>query len=154
MGEEQQPAADDAAAEDLTSEGGEQQEHSPLEAALALRDGFPGVRFLSALRRGNVHGALDMGLSPGLLPGRTTLAASRAAFVDAWPNVPTATGLDATGILEAAASGRITTLVLLGADPLQTAHHQRAIAAGIASGAAEIQLNLAARRHLNLPGDK
>lgn len=43
---------------------------------------------------------------------------------------------------------------LLGADPLQTAHHQRAIAAGIASGAAEIQLNLAARRHLNLPGDK
>ncbi|WP_174274696.1 acyl-CoA dehydrogenase family protein, partial [Sphingomonas bacterium] len=37
---------------------------------------------------------------------------------------------------------------LLGADPLQQAHHQRAIAAGIASGAAEIQLNLAARRFL------
>jgi len=90
-----------------------------VEAALALRDGFPGVKFLSALRRGNVHGALDMGLSPGLLPGRTTLAASRAAFVDAWPNVPAAAGLDATGILEAAASGRITTLVLLGADPLR-----------------------------------
>lgn len=43
---------------------------------------------------------------------------------------------------------------LLGADPMQVAHHQRAIAAGIASGAAEIQLNLAARRYLNLPGDK
>ena len=42
---------------------------------------------------------------------------------------------------------------LLGADPLQQAHHQRAIAAGIASGAAEIQLNLAARRYLELPGE-
>ena len=42
---------------------------------------------------------------------------------------------------------------LLGADPVQQAHHQRAIAAGIASGAAEIQLNLTARRWLELPGD-
>ena len=40
---------------------------------------------------------------------------------------------------------------LLGEDPMQQAHHQRAIAAGVASGAAEIQLNLAARRYLGLP---
>jgi alkylation response protein AidB-like acyl-CoA dehydrogenase len=40
---------------------------------------------------------------------------------------------------------------LLGQDPMQQAHHQRAIAAGIASGAAEIQLNLAAQRWLELP---
>jgi alkylation response protein AidB-like acyl-CoA dehydrogenase len=42
---------------------------------------------------------------------------------------------------------------LLGADPMQQAHHQRAIAAGVASGAAEIQLNLIARRWLELPGE-
>ena len=42
---------------------------------------------------------------------------------------------------------------LLGEDPLQQAHHQRAIAAGIASGAAEIQLNLVARRYLELPSE-
>jgi alkylation response protein AidB-like acyl-CoA dehydrogenase len=42
---------------------------------------------------------------------------------------------------------------LLGADAMQQAHHQRAIAAGIASGAAEIQLNLAARRYLDLPSE-
>lgn len=42
---------------------------------------------------------------------------------------------------------------LLGGDRMQIAHHQRAIAAGIASGAAEIQLNLAARRYLDLPGE-
>ncbi len=89
-----------------------------VDAALALRDALPGAKFLSALRRGNVHGALDMGLAPGLLPGRTTLAASRSSFVEAWPNVPASAGLDATGILEAAAAGRISTLVLLGADPI------------------------------------
>jgi alkylation response protein AidB-like acyl-CoA dehydrogenase len=43
---------------------------------------------------------------------------------------------------------------LLGEDPVQQAHHQRAIAAGIASGAAEIQLDLTARRWLDLPGEK
>lgn len=40
---------------------------------------------------------------------------------------------------------------LLGEDPVQQAHHQRAIAAGVASGAAEIQLNLVAQRWLELP---
>jgi len=35
--------------------------------------------------------------------------------------------------------------------PLHLSHHERAIAAGIASGAAEIQLNLVASEHLQLP---
>ena len=43
---------------------------------------------------------------------------------------------------------------LRGDDPVQQAHHQRAVSAGIASGAAEIQLNLIARRWLDLPGEK
>jgi alkylation response protein AidB-like acyl-CoA dehydrogenase len=36
-------------------------------------------------------------------------------------------------------------------DPMLLAHHQRAIVAGIASGAAEIQLNLIATELLKLP---
>ncbi|PPE71874.1 acyl-CoA dehydrogenase [Solimonas fluminis] len=40
---------------------------------------------------------------------------------------------------------------LSGGDPLLLAHHQRAIVAGIASGAAEIQLNLIATELLQLP---
>jgi len=79
---------------------------------------LPGAKFLSALRRGNIHGALDAGLSPGLLPGRTTLAAGASRFVDAWPSTPASAGLDSAGILAAAADGRIDVLVLLGADPL------------------------------------
>lgn len=40
---------------------------------------------------------------------------------------------------------------LAGADPMLLAHHQRAIVAGIASGAAEIQLNIIATEFLQLP---
>ncbi len=89
-----------------------------VDAAGVLLDGIPGVTFLPALRRGNVNGALDMGLAPGLLPGRVSLDEGRATFGAAWPGVPAGRGLDATGILQAAADGRIDTLVLLGADPL------------------------------------
>ncbi|MDQ6798029.1 MAG: NADH-quinone oxidoreductase subunit NuoG [Actinomycetota bacterium] len=75
------------------------------------------VGFLSALRRGNVHGALDMGLAPGVLPGRVSLDAGRPWYTAAWGAVPEARGLDALGIMGAAASNRIQAMVLLGADP-------------------------------------
>ncbi|MGH9186552.1 MAG: molybdopterin oxidoreductase family protein, partial [Acidimicrobiales bacterium] len=89
-----------------------------VEAAALLLGARPDVRFLSALRRGNVHGAVDMGLAPGLLPGRVALDDGREWYRDAWDMVPVERGLDATGILTAAAEGKIETLVLLGADPL------------------------------------
>jgi NADH-quinone oxidoreductase subunit G len=87
-------------------------------AANAIHEAFPQVRFLSALRRGNVRGALELGMTPGVLPGRVTLDAGREWFGERWTTVPSAKGLDAAGILRAAAEGRIDTLVLLGADPL------------------------------------
>jgi NADH-quinone oxidoreductase subunit G len=76
------------------------------------------VRFLSALRRGNVHGALDAGLTPGFLPGRVTLDSGREWFTDRWGAVPAGRGLDADGILRAAGDGQIRVLILLGADPI------------------------------------
>jgi NADH-quinone oxidoreductase subunit G len=76
------------------------------------------VRFLSTLRRGNVHGALDAGLAPGFLPGRTTLDAGREWFGERWGGVPAERGLDAEGILRAAGDGKIRVLVLLGSDPI------------------------------------
>ena len=96
------------------------------EAVQILAEGLPKARFLPALRRGNVHGALDMGLAPGLLPGRVTLESGRDWFTAAWGTVPAARGRDAEGILWAAAGAagatgagvRVRTLVLLGADPL------------------------------------
>jgi NADH-quinone oxidoreductase subunit G len=91
-----------------------------VAAAAAIHEAHPQVRFLSALRRGNVHGALDMGLAPGLLPGRTALADARPWFEGrGWSKLPAQRGLDATGILQAAAGGKVDVLVLLGADPLR-----------------------------------
>jgi NADH-quinone oxidoreductase subunit G len=91
-------------------------ESSIVDAAAALA-GIPGVRFLPALRRGNVHGALDMGLAPGLLPGRVTLDAGREWYAAAWGSVPEQAGMDGAAIVQAAAEGRVQGLVLLGADP-------------------------------------
>ena len=79
----------------------------------------PSARFLSALRRGNVHGALDMGLAPGLLPGRVTLDDGRALVRDGVGHgagrAPASTPPASS---QAAADGKIDALVLLGADPL------------------------------------
>jgi len=89
-----------------------------VEAAGVLADRLPGVRFLTALRRGNVHGALDMGLAPGVLPGRVSLDDAHAYYLDCWGGLPEERGLDTHGILAAADQNRVKALVLAGADPL------------------------------------
>jgi NADH-quinone oxidoreductase subunit G len=93
------------------------------EAVKVLSDALPDAHFLSGLRRGNVHGALDMGLAPGLLPGRVTLDGGGDWFRHAWGSVPAQRGRDTAGILAAAADQpadgtRVRSLVVLGADPL------------------------------------
>src|SRR5205085_9641085 len=75
------------------------------EAAGVLA-GLPDVKFLPALRRANVMGALDMGLAPGLLPGRVSLDDARAWFGEAWDVLPEDQGLDAAGVLAAPAVRR------------------------------------------------
>jgi len=91
---------------------------SVAAAAALLAEGLPGVRFLPALSRANVRGAIDMGLAPGMLPGRVTLEGARAWYEDQWGSLPEAAGLDTRGMLEAAAAGTLRALVLVGADPL------------------------------------
>ncbi len=88
-------------------------------AAALLHESLPGARFLPALRRANVLGALDMGLAPGLLPGRVAADDAREWFSAAWgATLPEGRGRDSAGILAAAAEGELQMLVLLGADPL------------------------------------
>ena len=92
---------------------------SVASAAAALAEAWPAARFLPALRRGNVMGALDMGMAPGVLPGRVGLDEGRAWFEAAWGTVPTATGRDATSMLRALSEGAMRAVVLVGADPVQ-----------------------------------
>jgi NADH-quinone oxidoreductase subunit G len=88
-----------------------------LLGAGPARSGHP-WRLLPALRRGNLHGALDAGLAPGLLPGRVALEAGSEWFRSRWGAVPSARGRDTEAILRAASAGDVVVLVLLGADPL------------------------------------
>lgn len=89
-----------------------------VQAALALHAARPAATFLPALRRGNVMGALDMGLAPGVLPGRVGLDAGTAWFTEAWGGVPPERGMGALDICRTASVGQLHALVLLGADPV------------------------------------
>lgn len=91
---------------------------TPTVAAAAVFARDERFVFLSALRRSNVHGALDLGLTPGFLPGRVTLADAGDWYEARWGRVPAERGLDTAGVLEAAVAGKIHALVLLGADPI------------------------------------
>ncbi len=88
------------------------------EAVSALAAAWPAARFLPALRRGNVLGALDMGLAPGVLPGRVGLDEGRAWFEQSWGAAPAGHGRDTEAMLRALAEGSMEALILLGADPL------------------------------------
>lgn len=105
-----------------------------VDAAAAVHAAVPGARFLMGLRRANVRGALEAGLAPGMLPGRVRLDDDTSAWSELWGSVPTERGLDADGMLAAAADGRIDVLVLLGADPLVD-HADRSLARRAVAGA-------------------
>ncbi|MDQ2727860.1 MAG: NADH-quinone oxidoreductase subunit NuoG [Actinomycetota bacterium] len=93
-------------------------EASIVSAAKTLA-ALPGVAFLSALRRSNIHGALDLGLAPGVLPGRVGIDDGRSYYEEAWgASLPEKPGLDTAGILSSAAAGRLGGLILVGADPV------------------------------------
>ncbi len=91
------------------------------EAIAAFALDLPDAKILPLMRRGNVFGALDMGVAPTLLPGRVAIddEAGRAALEEHWGPLPQGAGLDTTGILEALANGELSALVLNGADPVR-----------------------------------
>ena len=79
------------------------------------------AKLMPLARRSNVYGALDMGLSPSLLPGRASADSqeARAALAEQWGELPDAPGRDTRGILEALTTGDLRALVLNGADPVR-----------------------------------
>lgn len=87
------------------------------ESVAAFARDLEGASVLPLARRSNTFGALDMGLAPTLLPGRTTTA-NAELFTEAWGTLPTDRGLDTAGMLAAAASGDLKALMLVGSDPV------------------------------------
>ncbi|MCX6507938.1 MAG: NADH-quinone oxidoreductase subunit NuoG [Actinobacteria bacterium] len=78
---------------------------APIEAAIRIfAERFPQAKFLPTLRRGNVNGALDMGLTPNLAPGQQfALTAGRSTLEQ----------------LRAASTGEQSVIVSLGGDILE-----------------------------------
>ncbi|MDH3518577.1 MAG: NADH-quinone oxidoreductase subunit NuoG, partial [Acidimicrobiia bacterium] len=94
---------------------------SPLlaEAVAAFVRDLPDAKVLPLARRGNVFGALDMGVAPTLLPGRAPTSGTGCAnLAENWGALPAGTGRDCAGILSGLKDGTIKGLVLVGADPV------------------------------------
>ena len=103
----------------------------PAEAARLLA-GLPGVSFLPALRRSNVHGAIDLGLCPGRpartgRPGARAAAGTRTTGGRALPRRPASTPWACS---TEPRPGEIDVLFLLGADPLSDCPDQDLAAQG------------------------
>ena len=113
----------------------------PEAAARCLLAAFPKIRFLPAVRRSNLMGALDMGMAPGFLPGRRTLDDPSSALRAAWPHIPTSIGRTATEQLASLADGSQRALVVLGADLLGNVPDTALVTSALASGAPIIAIS-------------
>lgn len=91
------------------------------ESVAAFVSTLPEAKVLPFARRSNVYGALDMGMAPGLLPGRVALddPDQVASFEAVFGAVPDHEGRGARGILEGLEGGELRALVMVGADPVR-----------------------------------
>jgi len=78
---------------------------------------LPKAKFLPALRRGNIFGALDMGLAPNLLPGRVNKDHGDK-IKRKWGTLPVSPSYETSEILAKCAKGEVSALILLAADPI------------------------------------
>ncbi|MFZ0087155.1 MAG: molybdopterin-dependent oxidoreductase, partial [Candidatus Acidiferrales bacterium] len=82
------------------------------------------TKFMALGDYSNSRGAADMGVLPDRLPGyaHVTDASDRARFGKIWGGIelPTAPGLTARQMMEAAAAGKLKALYVVGANPIKT----------------------------------
>ncbi len=92
-----------------------------VEATAAFARTLPDAKILPLLIRGNVFGALDMGLAPTLLPGRVSTgdAASVALLEDVWGPIPDGPGMGTMEMLVSLVDGDLKAVVLAGSDPVR-----------------------------------
>ncbi len=85
---------------------------------------LPGqTRYMALGDYANSRGAADMGLLPNMLPGYlpVTDADARRQFTSLWGgNLPEKSGMNARGMLAAAAKGELHALYVVGANPVKT----------------------------------
>jgi len=88
-----------------------------ISSLVSFGSGISGAKFLCLGDYANSRGAADMGLYPDLLPGYHPVAAS-TNFHREWGAVPQDTGLDLPGMTDAAKSGKLKALYVVGSNPV------------------------------------
>ncbi len=89
------------------------------ESVAAFVRDLPDGKIMPLARRGNVVGALDMGLAPTLLPGRVSETTAHDTLEAEWGPLPEGLGRNATSILEGLRDGDLRSLIMLGTDPVR-----------------------------------
>ncbi len=79
--------------------------------------GIAGAKFVCLADYANSRGAADMGLYPDLLPGYHPTS-GKSEFHEEWGDVPEATGLDLSGMVEAGRAGKLKALYVVGSNPV------------------------------------
>ncbi len=77
----------------------------------------PGAKFICLGDYANSRGAADMGLYPDLLPGYAPVAGG-TAFHKEWGEFPAASGLSIPQMFDAAKSGKLKGLLVVGSNPI------------------------------------
>ncbi len=81
---------------------------------------LPKVTYYPVVMRGNIQGALDMGVLPNRLPGYQAICAhSLALFDEVWnAKLPESRGMDAAEMMSGIEHGKLSALYIMGDDPL------------------------------------
>jgi NADH-quinone oxidoreductase subunit G len=97
---------------------------SAIQALVHFGDALPGnTRYIALGDYANSRGAADMGVLPDFLPGYDRLydQESRARFSALWgAEIPDSPGMDARQMMQAATSGKLKALYVVGANPVKT----------------------------------
>jgi NADH-quinone oxidoreductase subunit G len=88
-----------------------------LASIMAFGSGISGAKLICLADYSNSRGAADMGLYPDLLPGYHSVAGN-SAFHQEWGNLPKDAGLDTSGMIDAAKSGKLKALYVIGSNPI------------------------------------
>ncbi len=88
-----------------------------LASLVKFGAGIAGAKFICLADYANSRGAADMGLYPDLLPGYQPTNGT-TEFHEEWGAVPQTSGLDFPGMVEAAKSGKLKALYVVGSNPV------------------------------------
>ncbi len=88
-----------------------------IQALARFAESVPGAKLVCLGDYANSRGAADMGLYPDLLPGYFPVSSS-GKFHQEWKTLPNAPGMNIPEMLEAAKTGQIKALYVVGSNPV------------------------------------